>query len=146
MLNSEIKYKTSTDYEELYQLLKSGNLIIGFIALDIKGVPNMEYSKLVQMSYNENFKSFDLGFTFFESDFDKIGFDELCLKYNLRFITLNSDGCLEIALSKLYNRRLEYEYQIENHPEDSIERIVVDCQFNTIYEAECIVRDVLTAP
>lgn len=146
MLNSEIKYKTSTDYEELYQLLKSGNLIIGFIALDIKGVPNMEYSRLVQMSYNDKFQSFDLGFTFFESDFDKIGFNELCLKYNIRFVPLMSKECAKIALSKLYDKRLEYEYQIENHPEGSLERIVVDCQFNTIYEAECIVRDVLTAP
>ena len=47
---------------------------------------------------------------------------------------------LDVILSKLYDKRLEYEYQIENHPEGSIERIVVDCQFNTIYEAECIVK------
>ena len=89
MLNSEIKYKTSTDSNELFRLLKEGNLIIGFIALDIDGVTNMEYSKLVQMSYNKKWKSFDLGFTFFESDFDKIGFEQLCLKYNVRFIPLN---------------------------------------------------------
>lgn len=47
---------------------------------------------------------------------------------------------LSLISSKLYDKRLEYEYQIENHPEGSIERIVVDCQFNTIYEAECIVK------
>lgn len=86
MLNTEIKYKTSTDSTELYRLLKEGNLIIGFIAIDIDGIPNMEYSKLVQMSYNEKWKSFDLGFTFFESDFDKIKFEELCVKQNLRYI------------------------------------------------------------
>lgn len=89
MLNSEIKYKTSNDSKLLYKLLKEGNLIIGFIALDINGVPNMDYSKLVQMSYNENYKSFDLGFTFFEQDFDKIDFEKLCLKYNIRFFDLN---------------------------------------------------------
>ena len=89
MLNTEIKYKTSTDSNELYRLLKEGNLIIGFIALDIDGIPNIEYSKLVQMSYNKKWKSFDLGFTFFESDFDKIGFEQLCLNYNVRFIPLN---------------------------------------------------------
>ena len=89
MLNTEIKYKTSTDSNELYLLLKEGNLIIGFIALDIDGITNIEYSKLVQMSYNKKWKSFDLGFTFFESDFDKIGFEQLCLKYNVRFIPLN---------------------------------------------------------
>ena len=89
MLNSEIKYKTSNDSKLLYKLLKEGNLIIGFIALDINGVPNMDYSKLVQMSYNEKWKSFDLGFTFFEQDFDKIDFEKLCLKYNVRFFDLN---------------------------------------------------------
>jgi hypothetical protein len=89
MLNTEIKYKTSTDSKELYRLLKEGNVLIGFIAIDIDGIPNMEYSKLVQMSYNEKWKSFNLGFTFFECDFDKIGFEQLCLKYNLRFIPLN---------------------------------------------------------
>lgn len=89
MLNTEIKYKTSTDSKELYRLLKEGNIIIGYIAIDIDGVPNMEYSRLVQMSYNEKLKSFYLGFTFFECDFDKIGFEQLCLTYNLRFIPLN---------------------------------------------------------
>lgn len=89
MLNKEIKYKTSTDSKELYRLLKEGNVLIGFIAIDIDGIPNMEYSKVVQMSYNEKWKSFDLGFSFFESDFDKIGFEQLCLKYNMRFIPLN---------------------------------------------------------
>ena len=89
MINTEIKYKTLTDYEKLYKLLKDGNLIIGFIAIDIDGVPNMTYSKLVQMSYDEKWKSFDLGFTFFEQDFDKIDFNKLCLKYNVRFLDLN---------------------------------------------------------
>ena len=89
MKNTEIKYKLSSDTERLYELLKSNTVVIGFIALDINGVPNMEYSKLVQMSYNSIAKSFDLGFTFFEMDFDKIGFDKLCEKYNMRFIDLN---------------------------------------------------------
>lgn len=89
MLNTEIKYKTSTDYKELYRLLKEGYVLIGFIAIDVNGVPNMKYSKLVQMSYNSNIQAFDLGFSFFESDFDKIGFEQLCLKSNLQFIPLN---------------------------------------------------------
>lgn len=89
MLNTDIKYKTSSDSKELYKLLKEGNILIGFIALQINGVPNMEYSKLIQLSYNEKMKSFDVGFTFFESDFDKIGFEQLCSTYNIRFIPLN---------------------------------------------------------
>lgn len=89
MQNSEIKYKTSTDYKELYRLLKDGNMIIGFIALDVDGVPNMEYSKLVTMSYKKTYKFFDLGFVFFEHDFDKLGFDDLCRKYKLRFIPID---------------------------------------------------------
>ena len=88
MLNTEIKYQTSKDYNLLHKLLISGNIIIGFIALDLNGIPSLEYSKLVQMSYNEKWKSFDLGFTFFECDFDKIGFERLCSNCNLQFIPL----------------------------------------------------------
>ena len=90
MHNSEIKYNVCTDYDKLYELLKDGNLIIGFLALDIDGVPDMDYSALRQMSYKEKYRSFDFGFTFFESNFDKIGFNELCQKYNIRFIPLNN--------------------------------------------------------
>ncbi len=89
MLNKEIKYKTSTDYDLLYKLLKEGNLIIGFIAIDLNGKISMEYSKLVQMNYNKEYKTFDIGFTFFEEDFNKISFKKLCLKYNVRFFDLN---------------------------------------------------------
>lgn len=88
MKNSEIKYKTSTDYERLYNLLKEGNMLVGFIAVDIDGVPNMDYSKLVSFSYKKDGCFFDLGFVFFEADFDKIAFPELCKKYNVRFIDL----------------------------------------------------------
>jgi hypothetical protein len=88
MKNDLIKYKLSTDYNRLYQLLKSGDILIGFIAIDLNGVPNMEYSKLTTLSYNQKFKSFNLGFVFFELDFNKIAFDELCKKQNVRFIDL----------------------------------------------------------
>jgi hypothetical protein len=89
MLNTEIKYKLSTDYKKLLQLLKDGNLIVGFIALDIDGKVDNDYSKLVQMAYSKKYRYFDLGFTFFEKDFDKLDFGKLCLKYNVRFIDLN---------------------------------------------------------
>ena len=89
MKNTQIKYKTSVDYDNLYKLLKNGILIIGFIAIEIKGVPNFEYSKMVQMSYNSKLKSFDLGLTFFEIDFDKSDFIKICEQSNLRFIPLD---------------------------------------------------------
>ena len=41
------------------------------------------------MIYNSEYKSFNLGFTFFEMDFDKIGFKELCKKQNVRFFDIN---------------------------------------------------------
>jgi hypothetical protein len=88
MKNDLIKYKLSTDYNRLYKMLKDGNILIGFIAIDVNGVPNLEYSKLTTLSYNSEFKSFDLGFVFFELDFNKIDFDELCKKQNVRFIDL----------------------------------------------------------
>lgn len=89
MLNSEIKYKTSTDYKELYRLLKEGNIIVGFIAIQTKEGVNSEYSKLTTMSYNDMNKSFDLGFVFFEQFFDKKDFDAICLDCNIRFIPFN---------------------------------------------------------
>lgn len=89
MLNSEIKYKISTNYKELYKLLKYDKLtIIGFIGISLNGVVNENYSKLIQMSYNQKNESFDIGFIFFESDFDEMGFEEICLKYNLRYIPI----------------------------------------------------------
>ena len=89
MENINIKYKLSTDYELLYNTLKSGNHVVGFIAIDLNEKPSPDYSKIVEMRYNEKWKSFDLGFTFFECDFDKIDFKTLCEKYMLRFFPLN---------------------------------------------------------
>ena len=34
MLNTEIKYKTSTDYNQLYRLLKEGNIKLDFIKFE----------------------------------------------------------------------------------------------------------------
>ena len=63
MLNSEIKYKISTNYKELYKLLKYDKLtIIGFIGISLNGVVNENYSKLIQMSYNQKNESFDIFF------------------------------------------------------------------------------------
>jgi hypothetical protein len=89
MLNSDINYNLSTDYERLYNLLKSVPMVIGFIAVDVDGVPNNQYSKLVPMCYKPKWQAFDLGFTFFEQDFDKLRFPDLCEKYNVRFIDIN---------------------------------------------------------
>ena len=89
MLNTEIKYSLSKDYKRLLKLLKSNNIVIGFIAIDLDGVPNMEYSKVVSMKYNTDAKYFDIGFTFFEKDFDKIDFSRLCKKYNVRYFDIN---------------------------------------------------------
>lgn len=88
MKNSDIKYKTSTDYERLYSLLKHGNVIIGFVAIYFDGVPSDTHSKLINISYNDKYKTFDFGFTFFESDFDKISFVELCENEKVRYIDL----------------------------------------------------------
>lgn len=89
MLTSDIKYNLSTDYERLFTLLKSGAMVIGFISMDIGGVLNHDYSQLVPMTYKPNWQAFDLGFTFFEQDFDKMRFPDLCEKYNVRFIDIH---------------------------------------------------------
>lgn len=89
MLNTEIKYSLSKNYDRLLKLLKNGNMIIGFIAIDIDGKVNNDYSKVTKMVYNSEYKSFNIGFTFFEQDFDKIDFNKLCKKYNVRYFDLN---------------------------------------------------------
>lgn len=88
MKYTQIKYKTSTDYFELFRLLKSGNIIIGFVALETNGVPITDYCKVVPMFYNDKNKMFDLGFVFFESDFDKIDFKTICERYKIQYIPL----------------------------------------------------------
>lgn len=79
MRNKDIKYELSTDYERLYQLLKGGNILVGHVAIDdYEGGVNREHSKPTSLLYNETDKFFNLGFIFFESDFNKIDFIKLC--------------------------------------------------------------------
>jgi len=89
MINKDIKYNLSTDYEKLFKLLKEGITLVGFIALEVNNVISDEYSKLITLSYNKEFKSFDIGFVFFEVDFNKISFKQLCEQYHIRYIDLN---------------------------------------------------------
>lgn len=89
MLNTDIKYKLSTDYDRLHDLLMSGVKLVGFIANDIEAKHVSKYSRVVEFRYNQKFKSFDFGFTFFESDFNKFEFNELCRKENVRFFDIN---------------------------------------------------------
>jgi len=86
MKNTDIKYRTSKDYYNLHKLLKEGIIIVGFVAIDIDNIPDIEYSKLTTMSYNSEFKTFDIGFTLFEQDFDKESFVKICKKNNIRYI------------------------------------------------------------
>jgi len=86
ILNSEIRYNISNDYNKLYELLKNGDGIIGYTGIDINDDINMSYSKLIHMSYNNKNKSFYLGFVLFESDLTEINFSDICRKYNIRYI------------------------------------------------------------
>lgn len=92
MANHEIEYQTSTDYARLYNLLKSGKVLIGFSAIEINGVVSDTYSKVVQLSYNPKFESFDIGFTLFESDFSRTDFKDFCQSAKIRFIDLPSQS------------------------------------------------------
>ena len=86
MKNTDIKYKTSKDYNELHKLLKEGVILIGFIAISIDNVPNMDHSKLIVMSYDSECEFFDIGFCLFERDFDKESFYKICIKNNIRYL------------------------------------------------------------
>lgn len=88
MKNSDIKYKLSTDYKRLNELLKSGIIIIGITPLSIGGEFHDEYSKLVELRYDSEHKIYHLGYTFFEKDLNKISFEELCEKDKIKFIDI----------------------------------------------------------
>lgn len=84
MRDSDIKYNLSTDYNRLHKLLKEGIVIIGFTSIGYDSLIQ-SYSKLITMSYNVDFKVFDIGFTLFEADFDKEAFIKICKKENIRY-------------------------------------------------------------
>jgi len=84
MKNSDIQYNTSKDYDKLYELLKMGNKLIGFIALDtdIEGVPDLEHSRIITLNYN----FFDMGFCLFEPSPNKPFFVKTCKKNNIQYL------------------------------------------------------------
>lgn len=118
MKNTEIKYNTSTNYENLYQLLKAEIIVIGFIAIEIDGIVNTEYSKLIEMTYSKEYEKFDLGNTIlFECDFDKDRFIKFCEKQYVRFIPLShkkvkcvDDRINGLTKDKIYQVLSEEEY------------------------------------
>lgn len=84
MLNSEIKYKLSKDYKELYRLLSEGNILIGFI--QINNDSDNAISRLVQIGYNKEYKALDLGFFYYFTDLNEKELEKVCLANNIRFI------------------------------------------------------------
>lgn len=91
MLNSEIKYNLSTDYKRLYELLKNGNIIVGFTCSKIDGKKYITHSLLKVFRYNESENFFEIGFILFESDFDFDDFVRICTEHNIRFFDLQTD-------------------------------------------------------
>lgn len=90
MKNSDIKYGLSKDYSKLYNLLKSETMVIGFIAIIINNIPNMEYSNLIKMTFTKKDEILRIGdITMFESMFDECDFVKFCEQYNVSFIDLN---------------------------------------------------------
>ena len=90
MKNSDIKYDLSKDYSKLYKMLKSETTVIGFIAIIINNIPNMEYSNLIKMTFSKKDEILRIGdITMFESMFDECGFVKFCEQYNVSFIDLN---------------------------------------------------------
>ena len=87
MKNSDIKYKTSRDYDKLYDLLKEGNIIIGFVGLAIEGI-NTVYSLSI-FSYSEKTESFELGNIHILDIFGKENIIKVYEAFNVQFIPLN---------------------------------------------------------
>ena len=55
---------------------------------------------------------------------------------------LPNGNLLDGISEKLYDKRIAYEYSIDNHPEGSKERIEMEAKFNAIYEAEMVVKHI----
>ena len=90
MKNSDIKYELSRDYSKLYNLLKTENMVIGFIAIIVNNIPNMDYSNLIKMTFSKKDEIFHIGdITMFESMFDECDFIKFCEQYNVSYIDLN---------------------------------------------------------
>ena len=87
MKNSDIKYKTSRDYDKLYDLLKEGNIIIGFVWLAIEGI-NTVYSLSI-FSYSEKTESFELGNIHILDIFGKENIIKVFEAFNVQYMPLN---------------------------------------------------------
>lgn len=83
---SEIAYKTSTDYEKLYNLLIDGNIIIGYQSVEDSDF----FCWLIQMKYNKTVEFFDVGeIAFFKNEISLVQFCELCKKLKIKYIPIN---------------------------------------------------------
>jgi len=72
MKNSDIPYKNlSKDYSRLYDLLKAGKKIVAFCAILLKNEYNKDYSRIEILSYDAEYRKFDLWGAMFEMDFKK---------------------------------------------------------------------------
>lgn len=67
MKNSDIKYELSTDYERLYDLLKGGNVVVGFVGI-LLDCRMDKYSKIIEMEWNLIHGYFYIGYELYESD------------------------------------------------------------------------------
>lgn len=86
MKNTEIPYRNlSTDYERLYGLLKSGVKLIGFTARYWDGGWLKDESSITELSYDAEYKVFNLNCTLLDSGFGKDGFGRFCNRAAIRF-------------------------------------------------------------
>ena len=85
MKNTEIKYTNlSKDYNRLYELLHDEKNIAGYVST------GTDYSKIVNIVYVKNQGLYDFcTMSFFEEDFNKDAFIEMCESYNVRFFDIS---------------------------------------------------------
>ena len=89
MKNSEIEYTgLSTDYNRLYDLLKSGKKIVGFYNTYVNNKYNKEYSKIALFSYDSETKTFNLYGSMFEDCFSKEEIISEMQEMNIRYFDL----------------------------------------------------------
>ena len=88
MLNSEIKYPLSTDYERLQELLKAGIKVVGFGAFK----SSLIHSRLTFIWYDTHTQqyNFDRLFSFWEDQLtEPDSFARICELKNIRFIDID---------------------------------------------------------
>ena len=89
MKNTDIEYQLSTDYERLYDILKSGKKVVGFVAYG-------EFKSALRIfEYSEDYKFFTFDGALYESMISKDGVLRYMERWGIRYLPLPENQTVE---------------------------------------------------